>query len=223
MLTLYNDYPDGWIPGRMLLAGLSSSFVFFIQKVKSNLLSSIQYGTKRKSMMTKLWPRNSRHKIYIMWGEGCTKKQTKIRKKKKKNRLCVCVCVECVFQRAKFKTKKKIIPIHSFQLYTARRDQCGGARSQTQWTQKGKLLFIHVNDTVDFCCGNIYNFKMIGVLHACAHTYIHTGHTQTYKLNQQKRKASLHNSPEEEQGGMKEQKFFLLIFLCEEKTRAYSQ
>lgn len=77
----------------MLLAGLSSSFVFFIQKVKSNLLSSIQYGTKRKSMMTKLWPRNSRHKIYIMWGEGCTKKQTKIRKKKKKKTACVCVCV----------------------------------------------------------------------------------------------------------------------------------
>lgn len=93
----------------MLLAGLSSSFVFFIQKVKSNLLSSIQYGTKRKSMMTKLWPRNSRHKIYIMWGEGCTKKQTKIRKKKKTACVCVCVCVWSVcFKEQNSKRKRKL-------------------------------------------------------------------------------------------------------------------
>lgn len=54
-------------------------------------------------MMTKLWPRNSRHKIYIMWGEGCTKKPTKIRKKKKPP---VCVCGVCV-SKSKIQNEKE--------------------------------------------------------------------------------------------------------------------
>lgn len=95
---------------------------------------------------------------------------------KKKNML-VCVCVR-VFQEQNSNTKRKIIPIHSFQLYTARRDQCGGARSQTRWTQKGKLLFIHVK--WHCCFFNIYNLKkkekknMGEFAHNRSHTHTHT-------------------------------------------------
>lgn len=103
----------------------------------------------------------------------------------KKKNMFVCVCVR-VFQEQNSNTKRKIIPIHSFQLYTARRDQCGGARSQTRWTQKGKLLFIHVK--WHCCFFNIYNLKKKrkkkhgGI---CTQSLTHA-YTHTNKINRKK-------------------------------------